>query len=159
MPADIIECGAQATGGNFTDWQQIDDFIHIGFPIIEAYPDGNFIITKHEGTGGLVNEMTVKEQLVYEIADPKNYLTPDAIADFTSLHLEKEGPHRVRISGVSGRPPTDTYKVSASDDDGFERIAQHRLFLAASAPEIRKSGRNFERQGKCFGAGYRYVQL
>lgn len=116
----IIECGAQVSGGNFTDWEKVDDFTDIGFPIIEAKADGTFYVTKHEGTGGLVSEMTVKEQLLYEIGDPKEYITPDCIADFTTVHLEQEGDNRVRVQGIKGRPETDTYKVSASYNDGYK---------------------------------------
>lgn len=116
----IIECGAQVSGGNFTDWQKVDDFIDIGFPIIEAYPNGEFFVTKHEGTGGLVNEMTVKEQLTYEIGDPSEYITPDGIADFTSIKLEQAGENRVRVYGIKGRPDTPTYKISASYNDGYK---------------------------------------
>jgi len=116
----IIECGGQVSGGNFTDWETVDDFVDIGFPIIEAYPDGDFFVTKHEGTGGLVSEMTVKEQLMYEIGDPSEYITPDVIADFTSVHLEQEEPNRVKVFGIKGRPETDTYKISASYNDGYK---------------------------------------
>jgi len=116
----IIECGAQVSGGNFTDWEKVEDFIDIGFPIIEAYPDGTFYVTKHENTGGLVSEMTVKEQLLYEIGDPAEYITPDGIADFTTIQLEEEGPDRVRVYGIEGRPETDSYKISASYNDGYK---------------------------------------
>jgi hypothetical protein len=116
----IIECGGQVSGGNFTDWQQVDDMIDIGFPIIEARPDGDFYVTKHEGTGGLVSEQTVKEQLLYEIGDPTEYITPDCIADFTSIQLQEDGPNRVHVSGITGRPETDTYKISASYNDGYK---------------------------------------
>lgn len=116
----IIECGAQASGGNFTDWQQVDDFVHIGFPIIEAHENGDFFVTKHENSGGLVNESTVKEQLLYEIGDPAEYITPDCIADFTSIQLEDKGNNRVRIYDIKGRPETDTYKISASYIDGYK---------------------------------------
>lgn len=116
----IIECGAQVSGGNFTDWEEVQDFVDIGFPIIEAHADGSFYVSKHEGTGGLINEMTVKEQLTYEIGDPTNYITPDGIADFTSIQLEQAGPDRVRIDGIKGYPETDTYKVSASYSDGYK---------------------------------------
>src|SRR5699024_5598249 len=90
----IIECVAQSSVGNFTDWQKVDDFTHIGFPIIEAHPDGDFYVTKHENTDGFVSEMTVKEQLLYEIGDPSEYITPDCIADFTSVRLEEAGENR-----------------------------------------------------------------
>jgi hypothetical protein len=116
----IIECGGQASGGNFTDWQEVEDFTDIGFPIIEAQPNGEFFVTKHEGTGGLVSEMTVKEQLLYEIGDPKEYITPDCIADFTTVQLQQAGDDRVKVSGIKGRPHTPTYKVSASYTDGYK---------------------------------------
>jgi len=116
----IIECGAQVSGGNFTDWEKVDDFIDIGFPIIEAKPDGNFYVTKHEGTGGLVSEQTVKEQLLYEIGDPKEYITPDVIADFTSINLEPVEENRVHVFGIKGYPETETYKISASYNDGYK---------------------------------------
>ena len=116
----INECGAQSTGGNFTDWQQVPDLAHIGFPIIEAFPDGSFEVTKHEGTGGLVTEATVKEQLLYEIGDPREYITPDCIADFTTIELAQTGNDRVRVSGVKGRPATAFYKVSAAYAAGWK---------------------------------------
>ncbi len=119
----ILECGAQASGGNFLgDWRSVPDLAHVGFPIAEAQPDGTCIITKHEGTGGLVSEATVKEQLVYELGDPTTYITPDCITDFTSIQLAAAGPDRVRISGVRGRPPTDFYKVSMAYHDGYTAI-------------------------------------
>jgi hypothetical protein len=116
----IIECGAQSSGGNFTDWQKINDFATIGFPIIEAHPDGVFYVTKHKNTGGLVSEMTVKEQLLYEIGDPADYITPDCIADFTSIQLKQEAENRVRVFGIEGGPKTSTYKISASYNDGYK---------------------------------------
>ncbi|MGF1671216.1 MAG: acyclic terpene utilization AtuA family protein [Balneolaceae bacterium] len=116
----IIECGGQVSGGNFTDWETVEDLVEIGFPIIEAYPDGSFFVTKHENTGGLVSEMTVKEQLMYEIGDPSEYITPDVIADFTSVELEGAGKNRVKVFGIKGRPETPTYKISASFNDGYK---------------------------------------
>lgn len=116
----ILECGAQSSGGNFTDWEKIEDFVDIGFPIVEAYPDGNFFVTKHEGTGGLVSEMTVKEQLLYEIGDPAEYITPDVIADFTSISVKEVEKNKVKVSGIKGHPDTPTYKVSASYNDGYK---------------------------------------
>lgn len=119
----IIECGAQVSGGNFTDWQKVEDFTDIGFPIIEAYPNGDFYVTKHEDTGGLISEMTVKEQLLYEIGDPSEYITPDVIADFTSIQVEETGKNKVKITGIKGHPDTPTYKVSASYNDGYKLSA------------------------------------
>ena len=119
----IIECGAQVSGGNFTDWEEVEDFTNIGFPIIEAYPDGTFYVTKHENTGGLVSDMTVKEQLLYEIGDPASYITPDVIADFSTIHLDQEEKNRVKVFGIKGKPDTPTYKVSASYNDGYKLTA------------------------------------
>ena len=116
----ILECGGQASGGNFSaDWRSVPDLAHIGFPIAEAHPDGDIIITKHENTGGLVSVQTVKEQLMYEIGNPANYITPDCVANFTTIQLEEVGRNRVRMSGVKGRPATDSYKVSMSYLDGY----------------------------------------
>ena len=116
----ILECGAQSSGGNFAaGWKDVKDFINIGFPIAEAYPNGEFIITKHPKTGGMVTRQTVAEQLLYEIGDPKDYITPDCVADFTSIHLEEVGKDRVKVFGIKGRPFTDFYKVSMSYSDGF----------------------------------------
>lgn len=119
----ILECGAQSTGGNFLgDWESIPDMAEIGFPIAEAYSDGEIIITKHENTGGLVSTETVAEQLVYEIGDPKNYITPECIADFTSIKLEQVGKNRVKMFNVKGKPPTKFYKVSAAYFDGYSAV-------------------------------------
>jgi acyclic terpene utilization AtuA family protein len=119
----ILECGGQSSGGNFLgDWKSVPDLAHIGFPIAEAYPNGEFVITKHENTGGLVTEATVKEQLLYEIGDPTEYITPDCIADFTSIYVNQDGDNRVKVSGIKGKPYTDFYKVSASYQDGYSAI-------------------------------------
>lgn len=116
----ILECGGQASGGNFSrDWKAIPDLAHIGFPIAEVHPDGTMIITKHEKTGGLVSSATVKEQLLYEIGDPKEYITPDCIADFTTIQLKDVAANRVEVRGVKGRAATEFYKVSMSYADGF----------------------------------------
>ena len=119
----IIECGAQSTGGNCQkDWQSIPDLAHIGYPIVEVEADGTTVVTKHAGSGGRVSAATVKEQLLYEIGDPRAYITPDCIADFTTIHLEEIGADRVRVSGVRGRPRTPFLKVSASYAAGWKAI-------------------------------------
>ena len=119
----ILECGAQATGGNCQlDWQSIPDLANIGFPIAEAYPDGRFCITKHEGTGGRVNSAVVKEQLLYELGDPRDYITPDCVADFTTIRLEDEGPDRVMVSNVRGRERPPTLKASITYSAGWKAL-------------------------------------
>ncbi|HEX9106759.1 MAG TPA: acyclic terpene utilization AtuA family protein [Longimicrobiales bacterium] len=120
----INECGAQASGGNFLgDWRAVADTLgDVGFPIIEASADGSFVVTKHEGTGGMVTVPTVTEQLVYEMGDPHEYITPDVVADFTTIHLEQDGPDRVRVSGVRGRPRTDKLKVSIAYQAGYKAV-------------------------------------
>ena len=119
----IIECGAQSSGGNCQfDWQSIPDMANVGFPIVEASPDGSFIVTKHDGTGGRVSIPGIKEQLLYEMGDPKEYITPDVVADFTSIQLEDAGENRVRVHGIKGNPSTDSYKVSIAYADGFKAV-------------------------------------
>jgi len=119
----IIECGAQVSGGNCQyEWQAIPDLANVGFPIVEASADGTFVVTKHEGTGGRVNVPSVKEQLVYEMGDPAGYITPDCVADFTTIRLEDAGRDRVRVRGVRGRPATEFLKVSISYSAGFKAV-------------------------------------
>ncbi len=119
----IIECGAQASGGNCQyDWQNIPDLANVGFPIVEAYPNGDFVITKHEGTGGRVNVQSVKEQLLYEMGDPREYITPDVVADFTTIHLKDDGENRVKVSGIKGKPNTEFYKVSIAYSAGWKAV-------------------------------------
>nr|MBA2339212.1 DUF1446 domain-containing protein [Pyrinomonadaceae bacterium] len=115
--------GAQCSGGNcLYDWRSIPDLANVGFPIVEAASDGTFVVTKHENTGGRVSVPTVKEQLVYEMGDPHNYITPDCVADFTTIHLEDAGTDRVRVFGVEGREATEFLKVSISYSSGFKSV-------------------------------------
>src|SRR5579862_2873451 len=127
-----IECGAQCTGGNCqVDWQTIPDMADVGYPIVEAEPDGTFVVTKHSGTGGRVTVASIKEQLLYEMGDPHEYITPDCIADFTTIQLEQCGPDRVRFSGIRGKPATNFYKVSISYSAGYKATGM----LAYSWPD------------------------
>jgi hypothetical protein len=119
----IIECGAQCSGGNcLYDWRSIPDLANIGYPIVEASGDGTFVVTKHPGTGGRINVPSVTEQLVYEMGDPHSYITPDVVADFTSIKLEQAGENRVRVFGIVGRPATDKLKVSIAYRDGYKAV-------------------------------------
>jgi hypothetical protein len=119
----IIECGAQCSGGNcLYDWRSIPDLANVGYPLVEAHADGTFVVTKHQKTGGRVSVRTVTEQLVYEMGDPHSYITPDVIADFTTIQLADDGADRVRVSGIKGRPPTDKLKVSIAYRSGFKAV-------------------------------------
>ncbi|MBI4418608.1 MAG: DUF1446 domain-containing protein [Ignavibacteriales bacterium] len=134
----ILECGGQASGGNFmADWKSVPNLAHIGFPIAEAYPDGDIVLTKHETLGGMVTLETVKEQLLYEIGNPQEYITPDCVADFTTIRLVQEGPNRVRMTGVKGKPATEFYKVSMSYLDGYTSFGT----LTYSWPEALEKAR------------------
>ena len=133
----IIECGTQCTGGNFTDWQLVPDHAHIGYPIVEVTADGNFTVTKHPGTGGLVSVHTVSEQLVYEMGAPE-YLAPDCVARFDSITLEQEGENRVRVSGVCGEPAPEKLKVSLSVEQGFRAFGR----LMVSGPDAIKKAKH-----------------
>ena len=134
----IIECGAQCSGGNcLFNWEKIPGMEDPGYPIVEATRDGGFTVTKHEGTGGRVSVQSVKEQLLYEMGDPTNYITPDCIADFTSIALKSGGKNRVRVSGVQGKPATDSLKVSISYSYGYKAVGT----LVYSWPDAVKKAR------------------
>jgi len=129
----VLECDAQATGGNFSRWWEVSGWDRLGYPIAEVAPDGTFVVTKHDGTGGLVTVDTIAEQLVYEMGDPSRYITPDCIADFTSIRLAQEGLDRVRVFGIRGGPATDTFKVSISYLEGYKAVGQ----LTVSGPDAK----------------------
>jgi hypothetical protein len=138
----MVECGAQCTGGNSqVDWQNIPDMANIGYPIVEAEPDGSFNITKHPGTGGRVHSDVLKEQLLYELGDPHNYITPDCVADFTSIRLKDIGPDRVRVSGIRGGPRPAMLKVSISYANGWKAIGT----LVYSWPQALEKARAADR--------------
>ncbi|MFQ5500433.1 MAG: acyclic terpene utilization AtuA family protein, partial [Candidatus Zixiibacteriota bacterium] len=128
----VIECGAQASGGNITDWHEVKSFDNIGYPIIEMESSGDFVVTKHKRTGGMVSEKTVKEQLVYEMGDPSNYISPDGVARFDTVQLKTDGPDRVRVFGIKGRPEPDNLKVSMSYEDGWKSTGA----VLVSGPDI-----------------------
>jgi hypothetical protein len=161
----LIECGAQATGGLWCNWREVNDLAGIGYPIADITEDGNFRLTKPPGTGGVVNCETAAEQLLYEVGDPAAYLTPDVVADFTSVTLAEVGPDEVSVADARGRPATDTYKASLAYRDGFmsagtlviagpDAVAKARLAGEALLGRLRRAG-SLPQQHRieCLGAG------
>jgi hypothetical protein len=161
----LIECGAQATGGLWCNWQEAPDLANVGYPIAEIEEDGRFRLTKPDGSGGAVNRETAAEQLLYEVGDPAAYLTPDVTADFTSVTLAATGRDVVEVRGARGKPATDTYKVSISYRDGF--MASGTLVVAGPDAEwkgrlcgnvilerLRRAGVELQHANvECLGAG------
>lgn len=142
----LIECGTQACGGFSTDWLDVPDNHDIGFPIVEVGDDGSCVVTKPAGTGGAVTPQTVKEQLLYEIGDPGNYLSPDVTVSFLTLNVSEESPNRVRVAGATGRGPTDSYKVSATFRDGYKAHGQLVVFGHDAVKKARHAGEGILRR-------------
>ncbi len=161
----LIECGAQVTGGLWCDWRQAPDLANVGYPIAVLEADGAFVITKPPGSGGAVNCETVAEQFLYEVGDPAAYLTPDVVADFTSIRLTETATDCVRIDQARGRPATDCYKVSIAYRNGFsasgtllllgpEAPAKARLCGEMIVQRLRRAGFDLDRYNiECLGAG------
>jgi hypothetical protein len=140
LAGHILECGAQATGGIFTDWEDVGRWEDIGYPIAECAPDGSMILTKPEGTGGLVTTATVAEQMLYEIGDPAAYVLPDVVCDFTQVRMEQAGPDRVQVGGARGRQPSTQYKVSATWFDGYRLSTTLSVIGFDAAAKARRTG-------------------
>ena len=159
----ILECGAQSTGGNFTRFWEVPDLWNVGYPIAEVAADGSFTVTKHPGTGGLVTVDTVAEQLVYEMGDPTTYITPDVVADFTTIRLAPAGADRVAVAGVRGRPQTPFLKVSASYLDGYKASGQVTVSGPRAVEKARLAAeivwKRLERAGIRFPESARQVEL
>ena len=135
----IIECGAQATGGNYSFIEEVPSFLNVGYPIAEIFADGSFVITKHPGTGGLVSVDTVKAQLLYEVRGPK-YLTPDVTARFDTIDISQEGPDRTKITGVKGEPPPATTKVCINNAGNY----RNSMTIVLTGLDIEKKAKIFE---------------
>jgi len=135
----MMECGCQVTGGNFSDWEKVSSYENMGYPVAEVSPDGSFVITKHDGSGGLVSTDTVREQTFYEMGNPKAYLTPDVVADFSTIRLEQDGKDRVKVHSIKGLEPTELYKISMAYRDGYK--AQGSIVI--SGPNARAKAEAF----------------
>jgi hypothetical protein len=154
----IIECGAQCSGGNLLkNWRAVKHLENPGFPIVEASSDGSFVVTKHAETGGVVSIASVTEQLVYEMGDPRSYITPDGVADFTTIQLKQVGRDRVRVSGIRGGPRTPMLKVSIAYFYGYKAVGT----LVYSWPEAHDKARAADRilRGRLKELGLEFEQI
>ncbi len=138
LAGHLLECGPQSTGGLLTDWESVSSWVNIGYPIAEVADDGTFVLTKPDGTDGLVNHATVTEQILYEIGDPRAYVLPDVVCDFADVQLAETGPNRVRVSGAKGKPPPPTYKACALELDGYRLMS---LLLVTGRDAVDKAQR------------------
>ena len=136
----VLECGPQATGGNFTDWERVPDWHNIGYPIATCRADGSFVVSKPDGTGGLIEPGSVAEQILYEIGDPAAYLLPDVAADFSQVNLRQIAPNQVEVSGARGRAPSAVYKVSATYQDGYRAVATVSIVGPDAARKAERTG-------------------
>lgn len=139
LAGHVIECGAQATGGLFTDWEDVPDWAHIGYPVIECHADGSFVVTKPPGTGGLVSPAAVAEQILYEVGDPQGYALPDVVCDWTVVEVAQDGADRVKVTGARGYAPSGKYKVCITHEDGYR-------FIGAMPVVGRDAARKAQRQ-------------
>lgn len=140
LAGHLLECSTQVTGGTFTDWEAVEDWETIGFPIGEVHADGSVVITKPAGSGGLVSVGTVAEQLLYEVSDPADYVVADVACDFSDVRLEPDGPHRVRVSGAKGRPPTPFLKASLTFDKGWRTMGFTPIVGEQAGRKARRQG-------------------
>lgn len=148
LAGHLLECGAQVSGGTFTDWRDVPDWANIGYPIGECHSDGTVIITKPDGTGGLVSIGTVAEQILYEVSDPADYIVADVRCDFSQVHLEQIAPDRVRVSGAKGRGPTDTYKACITFDGGWRTIAYQPIIGEDAAEKAARQAQALFARGR-----------
>lgn len=154
----ILECGAQSSGGNLLrDWRQVKRLEDVGFPIVEAEADGSFTVTKHAGTGGVVNVASVTEQLVYEMGNPHEYITPDGIADFTSIRLDQVGKHRVRVHGITGGPRTPMLKVSVAYQYGWKAVGTLVYSWPEAYDKAKAADRILRKRLKALGLEYEQI--
>jgi hypothetical protein len=147
----ILECGPQATGGNFTDWQRVPGWHNIGYPIASCSADGSFLLSKPAATGGLITPEVVAEQTLYEIGDPAAYILPDVVADFSNVSLTQVAENTVRVAGAKGRPPTPQYKISATYQEGYRSVASVSIVgIDAAAKAERTAQALLDRAGMIF---------
>ena len=155
----INECGAQCSGGNcLIDWWKIPNMANVDFPLVEVSPDGTFVVTKHPGSGGTVSRASVTEQIVYEMGDPTTYITPDVVADFSTIQLDDLGGDRVRVHGVEGRAATDFLKVSIAYADGWKAVGTLTYAWPDAAAKARAADRILRERLDRLGAKFDEVR-